>query len=169
MSNAGPRLTPAPADPFVAQHAGLVEIHHALVGSLHAVASAASAPLDVLVGQALAAGQFLLGHHHVETTVLFAGLRRRGRLRSADASFLDACDREHHELHAVCERLLASAGAPHPKADEIVALAGETRAMLAPHVHEEEAGLAPERLRAMITVEGLAEIARELETLRRGG
>lgn len=153
-------------DPYVAQHEALVQIHHALAGSFHAVAAAAAGTsLEVLVPQALAAGRFLVGHHDVESAVLFPSLRRLGRLRSSDAAFLDACDRDHRELHALCDRLIASAGAAHPVALEIAKLAAETRTALAAHVREEEAGLAPERLRTMISVAGLEEMARELAKL----
>ena len=155
-----------PNDPFAEQHAGLVTIHHALVGSLHAVAAATS--LDVIVPQAIAAGRFLHGHHEAERTVLFPGLRRLGRLRSTDVAFLEECSRAHHEIHALCERLLAAAEGSHPDAKVLAAIARETQQALSLHVREEEAGLAPERLREMISVEGLAEIGRELEALRAG-
>lgn len=151
-------------DPFVEQHAGLCTVHHALLGSLHAALAATS--LEVLVPQARAAGAFLVGHHHAEDTALFPGLRRRGRLRSSDVTFLDACDRAHRELHALSERLLACASASHPDAAEIALAARETRALLSLHVAEEEAGLTPERLREMIDEGGLLEIGRELEALR---
>jgi hypothetical protein len=151
-------------DPFVAQHDALVTIHHALLGSLHAIVAATS--LDVAVPQARAAGGFLLGHHHVEDTILFAGLRRRGRLRSTDIAFLGTCERAHHELHALCESLLGAANASHPDANEIARLARETQQALSAHVVDEEAGLAPERLREMISVEGLLEIGREAEAFR---
>ena len=151
-------------DTFIEAHEGLVTIHHALLGSLQAVAAATT--IEVVVPQALAAGGFLLGHHQAEDTILFAGLRRLGRLRSTDVAFLETCDRAHHELHALCERLLRAAKASHPDANEIGLLARETRAALAAHVAEEEAGLSPERLREMISEEGLREIGREAEAHR---
>ena len=164
-----PAITPhLSSDPYVAQHEGLVQVHLALGGALRTVASTpAETSLADLVPQALAAGNFLLGHHHAESAVLFPGLRRLGRLRSADVAFLDACDREHRALHDLCERLLGAAGAPHPAAPAIISLAGEVATLLSAHVAEEEAGLAPERLRAMIDLAGLEEIGRELEEIRR--
>jgi hypothetical protein len=164
-SNPDQRLE-ATADPYAEHHRGLVEVHHALAGSLQAVVAAADAPLDVLVPQAIAAGRFLLAHHALEDAALFPVLRRCGRLRSADAAFLDACDRAHRELHAVCERMVASATAPHPSGQEIASLARETSKTLAAHVLEEEAGLAPERMRAMLSPEGLVELHREVESAR---
>jgi hypothetical protein len=151
-------------DTFIEAHNGLVTIHSALLGSLHAVAAART--IDVIVPQAVAAGGFLLGHHHAEDTILFAGLRRLGRLRSTDVAFLETCDRAHHELHALCESLLGAAKASHPDASEIGRLAHETREALAAHVAEEEAGLSPVRLREMISEEGLREIGREAEAHR---
>ena len=124
-------------DPFVLQHEGLVKVHQAIVSVLGRVAFASDAALalDVLVPNALGGGRFLLGHHDAEGQVLFPGLRRLGRLKSADVAFLDARDREHHELHALCERLLGGAGAPHPDAGELVTVAraileGATRVVI---------------------------------------
>src|SRR5690242_16276872 len=88
-----------PTDLYVEHHDGLVRVHRALTATFHPVAAAApDTPLDTLVPQALEAGRFLLGHPHAESTILFPGLRRLGRLRSADAAVLDACDREHRRL-----------------------------------------------------------------------
>jgi hemerythrin-like domain-containing protein len=151
-------------DPFIEAHDGLVTIHHALIGSLHAVSAATQ--IEVIVPQALSAGGFLLGHHQAEDTILFPGLRRLGRLRSTDVAFLETCDRAHHELHALCDRLLGAAKASHPDAKEIARLARETQQALSAHVAEEEAGLAPERLREMISAEGLLEIRRQSEAAR---
>jgi hypothetical protein len=157
-----PSKAPSSVDPYIASHSAFVQIHHALEGSLHTVISAAPA---VAVSQALAAGQFLLGHHAAESSVLFPGLRRHGRLRSSDVAFLDACDRQHEELHALCARLLEDAGAPHPHVGEVRTVARATLALFSAHIVEEEAGLMPERLRTMISVAGLEEIGRELEGL----
>src|SRR5689334_16283997 len=149
----GPRPVDPSLDPFEAQHAGLVEIHQALIGSLQTVLAAGECGnVDVLVPQARAAGGFLLGHHHAEDTILFAGLRRLGRLRSSDAAFLEACDRAHHDLHALCERLLAETGAPHPRPSELVALTKAVLGAFTAHVADEEAGLAPQHLRTMISL-----------------
>lgn len=151
-------------DPFIEAHSGLVTIHHAIIGSLHAASDATS--VDVIVPQARAAGGFLLGHHQAEDTILFAGLRRLGRLRSTDVAFLETCDRAHHELHALCERLLAAANASHPEVAAIARLGRETQQALSAHVALEEEGLAPDRLREMISAEGLAEIGRQAEAHR---
>lgn len=155
-----------PVDPFVLQYEGLVKVHQALVTALGGVAAADDLPLELLVTHARGAGGFLLGHHHAESTVLFPGLRRLGRLRSSDVAFLDAREREHHDLHALTERLLEAAAAPHPSAASISELARALLESFVPHVKEEEAGLSPDRLATMIDEAGLAEIGRELEALR---
>lgn len=166
MKTANAPARAEPIDLHVAHHEGLVQVHRALATALHDIGAAAPDAADALVPHALAAGRFLLGHHHAESTILFPGLRRLGRLRSADAAFLDACDRDHHRLHALCERLLANAGAPHPVVGELSLLGREIETAFLAHAAEEEEGLAPERLRAMIGREGLEEIGRELEALR---
>jgi hypothetical protein len=154
--------TPVPTDPYAALHTSLIEIHHALVGSLRAVeAAAASANLGILGQQVLAAGGFLLGHHEAESTVLFPILRRAGKLRSTDIAVLDRCDREHHVIHSLCERLIASGSAAHPSASEIATLSRELLAAFTAHIGEEEKGLAPDRLRTMMDVDDLAVLARE--------
>jgi|GEM_PF-4877807 len=160
--------TAAPEDPYVAQHAMLVSVHHALVGSLHAVVSAASSSaVDVAVSQALATASFLRGHHDAESELLFPQLRRLGRLRSTDAAVLDACDREHHEIHALCERLHGFASDSHPRSPDIERVAREILALFVPHLQREESALAPEQLRAMVTPDALAEIQRLGEERRR--
>jgi hypothetical protein len=153
-------------DPYTLQHEGLVGVHRALADAFAPIVAGATTPLDVLVPQARGAASFLLAHHDMESKGLFPGLRRYGRLRSSDVSFLDACDREHHALHELCDRLLAAAAAPHPSAATIAGLARDTLAVLAPHTREEEAGLAPANLRLMIDVPGLTELGHELEAMR---
>jgi hypothetical protein len=157
-------------DPYVAHHQGLVAVHGGLLSALAQVADAplTSAP-DLVVTGALAAGQFLLGHHAAEDTVLFPGLRRSGRLRSSDAAFLDACDGEHRAIHGLCDRLIAQAQRSHPGIAELIHLAGEVRQALAAHVAREETGLAPGNLRLMVTREQLDEIGREIERMRARG
>lgn len=158
----------SPIDLYAAHHNGLVEVHQALLGSLRAVADAGeTTSLEVFVPQALAAGSFLLAHHEAESTVLFPVLRRAGQLRSTDVAFLDACDRDHAALHALCDKLVAAASAPHPSVTQIRAIASETAKRLSAHVTEEEAGLAPDRFREMLSLDGLAELGREMEEFRR--
>lgn len=152
------------SDPFTLQHEALVHIHRLLSAAFSTVIAAPDLP--ELVPAARTAGGFLAGHHAMESDVLFPGLRRHGRLRSTDIHFLDACDREHHELHQLNDRLLAAASAPHPTTLAIVSLARDIAARLAVHTKEEEDGLAPERLREMITVEGFREVGREIEAAR---
>lgn len=154
-------------DLFVQQHSGIVDIHRQLQAALSGVTAAAAGPLEALVAQARGAGGFLLAHHRVEDTILFPGLRRAGRLRSADVAFLDARDREHQALHALVERLLAEASSPHPRAPSLAGAATEALALFVPHIEQEEAGLAPDRLRAMITLAGLEEVVRQLDEVRR--
>lgn len=154
-------------DPFALQHAGLVEVHHALEGSLHAIAAAANAPLDQLVMQASAAGGFMQGHHGMEEHALFPGLRRHGKLRSTDVAFLDGCERGHRAIFVLCDRLLEETKSPHPRATEIVLVARELHGAFVKHIAEEEVGLAPERLRTLVDEAGLAAIGREVDEYRR--
>ena len=153
-------------DPYELQFEGLVTIHRAIDGVLQQVIDAAEAPLSVIVPGARGAAAFLLAHHAAETDILFPALRRSGRMRSTDVSALDARDREHVELHALCDRLVAAAARTAPTADEIAALARETRDMLRTHVAAEEISLAADRLREMVTPADLADINRQLEELR---
>ncbi|NVB83405.1 MAG: hypothetical protein HOV81_33845 [Kofleriaceae bacterium] len=151
-------------DPFALHHDGLVQVHRALSGAFATVIAAPDLP-HIIPAARTAAG-FLNGHHMMESEVLFPGLRKRARLRSTDVGFLDACDREHHELHLLNERLLAAATAPHPAKIAIVSLARDIATHLAIHTKEEEAGLSPERLSEVISIEGFLEIGRELEDAR---
>lgn len=146
------------SDLYVLQFEGLVTIHRAIDDAFGAVAEA---PLDAVVPAARGAAGFLLAHHDAESKILFPGLRRAGRMRSTDASALDARDREHHELHALCERLLAASAVP-----DVVALVRETRDRLRAHVAEEERTLAADRLREMATTADLDAINRDIEAFR---
>jgi len=142
-------------DPYIAGFAGLVDIHRRIAAAFD---EAIAAPTDLALARR--AGSFLVAHHTLESEVLFPILRREGRLRSADVSFLDPFARAHHELHALCTRLLdagpGSAGS----------LARAIRELLIDHVAEEEVGLAAERMRQLISVEGLDEVQREGDRLR---
>lgn len=149
-----------------AHHEGLVGVHRALADAFAPLVAGTNPPLDVLVPQARGAASFLLAHHHMESDGLFPGLRRHGHLRSADLAFLDGCDREHAALHTLCDQLIAAATAPHPSAATIKSLARDTLAVLTPHTREEEAGLAPDRLRQMIELPALTELGHELDAMR---
>jgi SpoVK/Ycf46/Vps4 family AAA+-type ATPase len=146
-------------DPYVAAFEGLLDTHRKIREALEA---AIAAPTDL--ARMRGAGNFLLAHHTIESEALFPVLRREGRLRSADVAFLDPLDRAHHELHGLCTRMLdagpGSAGS----------LARATLELLIDHVAEEEAGLAPDRLRLLITPAGFEEVQRTgtalLERLR---
>lgn len=154
-----------PNDPYRTYHEGLLQVHAELASRLRALV--AIAPLDVLVPRTLDVAGFLHGHHAVEDQILFPGLRRSGRLRSTDVAFLDACDRQHREVHAIGERLAAAAREAHPRAEAIRALVVELDGVLSEHLRDEEAGLAPERLREMIDRAGLDAIGHELDAMRR--
>lgn len=153
-------------DLYIAQYEGLVMVHRALADAFTPLAAGATTALETLIPAARGAAGFLLGHHHMESTILFPHLRRHGRLRSTDVGFLDARDREHHDIHALCEALNTTCGALHPHSATIAKQAGDLMSLLVPHTREEEQGLAPERLRLMIDEEGLAELQRELEVAR---
>lgn len=142
-------------DPYVAAFEGLLDIH----GKIRAAFEAAIAtPADLALVRG--AGNFLLAHHTAESEVLFPILRREGRLRSADVAFLDPLDRAHHELHGLCTRMLdAGAGSAG-------SLARATLELLIDHVAEEEVGLAPERMRLLITPDVFDEIQRAGDALR---
>src|SRR5262245_42087584 len=137
---------------FVAYHARLVEVHAAL-----------RAPLDALIAVhepelAQRAAQMMSGHHHLESEVLFPALRRA--MRSSDVGFLDAFDREHRAIHALVERLAAA-----PLAD-ISAVAAELLARFVSHTQEEELGIGPMRLPAIVTAAELEVVLREVEARR---
>jgi hypothetical protein len=142
-------------DVYVAGFEGLLDIHRKIRGAFEA---AIAAPTDLALIRG--AGSFLLAHHTLESEVLFPILRREGRLRSADVGFLDPFDRAHHELHALCTRMLeagpASAGS----------LARATLELLIDHVAEEEAAMTPPRMRELISPAGLDEVQREGDKLR---
>ena len=142
-------------DPYVAAFEGLLDIH----GKIRAAFEAAIAtPTDLALVRG--AGTFLLAHHTAESEVLFPILRREGRLRSADVAFLDPLDRAHHELHGLCTRMRdAGAGSAG-------SLARATLELLIDHVAEEEVGLAPERMRLLITPDVFDEIQRAGDALR---
>ncbi|WP_394841931.1 hemerythrin domain-containing protein [Pendulispora brunnea] len=152
-------------DPYVAHDIHLRRVHQALLARIRELGESgappgSAAPTD-LPDRVIFACKALLFHHHAESTGLFPRLRRAGRLRSADIAFLDACDRDHVTIHVVTQRLLAEGEAPHPRPSEIATLAREIAAHFDPHAADEEAGLAPERLRAMIPAEELEAMARE--------
>jgi hypothetical protein len=153
-------------DPYAAQHMSLVIIHKALLDNYTTLATC---DVDAAqVERATPMARFLIAHHDAEALVLFPFLRKRTRLTSEDIGFLDAREREHRVVHDLCERLLAEAGAPHPSSKELAVVARAIREVLEPHCAEEERGLTAERLRAMITPEEIAELAREQEVFRAG-
>ncbi|HYO94281.1 MAG TPA: hemerythrin domain-containing protein [Polyangiaceae bacterium] len=154
-------------DAYVAHHEGLVRVHRALLASFALLARPGKTELDAWIPQLLQGCQFLESHHHAESSVLFAGLRRFGRLRSSDAAFLDSADDEHTQLEILRRRLLNEARAAHPRASAIQSWNAELRVVLTRHTAGEEAGLAAERLRDMISLQGLHAIQRELEALRK--
>jgi hypothetical protein len=152
--------------PYAAQHMSLVVIHKALLDNYVTLATC-----DVDASQAARAtpmAKFLLAHHDAEAEVLFPFLRKSTRLTSADVGFLDAREREHRAVHDLCERLLAEAAAPHARVGEIAIVARAIVEALTPHFVEEERGLTPERLQAMITPEEVAALVREQEIFRAG-
>jgi len=143
-----------------------VMVHRALTEAFVPVIAGASTPLEALIPQARQAAGFLLGHHDMESNVLFVGLRKHGRLRSTDVAFLDGRDREHHEIHILAEEIIATTNALHPHGATLAKQAGDLMAILGPHTYEEEAGLAPWRVRTMIDERGFAELQREIEAAR---
>lgn len=154
------------SDPYTLQFEGLVTVHRAIDGALQSVVDAAGEPVAVAVQRARGAAGFLMAHHDAESDILFPALRRYGRLHTTDVSVLEARDREHRELHALCDRLVLVAGVVAPRPADIAALAGETRDVLRAHVAEEEQNLAAARLREMVSLDELAAINRELDDFR---
>ncbi|WP_394827939.1 hemerythrin domain-containing protein [Pendulispora albinea] len=150
-------------DPYVAHETQLRQVHAYLLGLF---AELPRAPAEELAAKTAFACRAMLWHHQAESTGLFPFLRRAGRLRSTDVSFLDACDREHDALHALCQRLLAKGEAPHLDPKGVFALASELGAQFELHAREEEMGLAPPRLRTMVTYEELVAFGREMEAKR---
>lgn len=153
-----------PPDLFVAQHQSLVIIHRALLDNFTVLTGCDVEPERA--ERAGPMGRFLLAHHDAENAVLFPFLRRSTRMTSEDIGFLDAREREHVVVHDLCERLLAAAGAPHPSHAEIAVVARAIVEAVTPHFSEEERGLTPERLRAMLTPESVVELGREQEAFR---
>jgi len=145
-------------DQYVLQHQGLLVIHGAIADGLRAVLAA---PPDQAMDLARRMGAMLLAHHTLEDTILFPGLRRASRLKSTDVAFLASCDRAHKDLHRLCDDLLAATSAA-----VVTGLTRDTLALLTSHVAEEEAGLAPDRLRTMVTIEELVEIGQSAERMR---
>ncbi len=158
-------MTTAP-DPYVSMHETLITIHRALQGAFAEVIALQGGELPAIVAAASGAGGFLLGHHHAESALLFPALRKSGILRSTDIAFLQALDTEHHALHDICERLVGETRAPHPRANELVTLSKEIATAFGLHIRGEEKGLAPERLRTMITLDGLRDLQREQDAMR---
>jgi hemerythrin-like domain-containing protein len=154
------------SDVYTLQFEGLVTVHRAIDGALQSVVDAATEPLVVLVQRTRGAAGFLLAHHDMESDVLFPALRRYGRLRSTDVSALDARDREHRDLHELCDRLAGAVDRSAPDAAYVAALAAETRDRLRAHVADEEQTLAAARLREMVSIDELAAINRELDAFR---
>lgn len=134
---------------------GLVEIHRRIAGAFEA---AIGKPTELPLAQG--AASFLLAHHAMESEILFPALRRLGRLRGVDCAFLDPLDRAHHELHAMAERLLAAGPS------STGSLAKASLEMLLDHVAEEEAGLAPDRMRVYVTLDDMAQIQRDADAMR---
>lgn len=151
-------------DIYVAQFEGLVTVHAALAGAFGPLI--AGGTLDELIPKARTAVGFLMGHHGMESNVLFPGLRAHGRLRSTDCEFLDARGREHDALHRLADELLTTTTALHPHAATISKQAKDLMDILGPHTREEEQGMAPDRLRTMIDIAGLEEINRQLDAAR---
>jgi hypothetical protein len=142
-------------DAYTEGFQGLVEIHRKIAGAFEA---AIARPAEVPLAQG--AASFLLAHHTMESEILFPALRRAGRRRSVDCAFIDPLDRAHHELHGMAERLLqagpSSAGS----------LAKATLEMLLDHVAEEEVGLAPDRMKLLVTLDDMAQIQRDADAMR---
>lgn len=153
------------SDPYVDHDIHLRRIHAALDERLRAL-SAPEISVSELVAKTRWLARALLWHHHAESSILFARLRAEGRMRSSDVAFLDACDRDHRALEQYFSRLLGAADAPHVQRSQILSPAADLVPLLARHFEEEEAGLAPARLRSMIASEGLLAITRETEARR---
>lgn len=150
-------------DLYDLQFEGLVRVHGMLATELGHVANGSALPLEDLVKQTLGAAHFLLGHHHMEDTILFPGLRNLG---TGAGEFLDERDREHHVIHSLAERLLDRAKAPHPKPNELTTVAAELLQTLTQHVQLEERGLAPESLRRIITLPRFSEVVAKIDAER---
>ncbi|MEA2747203.1 MAG: hypothetical protein QOI41_1346 [Myxococcales bacterium] len=150
---------PSSADPYVAMHEHLILIHRGIGGAFADVLACNGSDVAGLVAAGAAAAGFLLGHHDAESLVLFPALRKSGILRSSDVGFLEGLDREHVALHEIADRLVAETRSPHPRAFEMITLAKEIATAFGLHTPGEEKGLAPERLRTMISPDDLADLA----------
>jgi hypothetical protein len=154
-------MVPSMNDLYDQQFEGLRHVHGLLTEQVSSLSQLTS--LEPLVARAKEAGGFLLGHHHMEDTILFPGLRTKGR---GAERFLDARDREHHVLHALTERLLGEANAPHPRASELQRLGSELHVKLLEHLRQEEVDLSPEHLRHIIGLTAFAEVVAQIDAAR---
>jgi hypothetical protein len=159
-------LSAPSADPHVAMHENLILIHRAIAAAFADVLGCDVADVRGLVSTGAAAAGFLLAHHDAESLLLFPALRQSGILRSTDVAFLEGLDRQHVALFEIAARLVAETRSPHPRGTEIVTLSKEIATAFGLHTRGEENGLVPERLRTMITREGLADLARRQEAMR---
>jgi hypothetical protein len=148
-------------DLYDQQFEGLRHVHGLLTEQVSSLSQLAS--LEALVARAKEAGGFLLGHHHMEDTILVPGLRTKGR---GAERFLDARDREHHVLHALTERLLAEAKAPHPRESELQLIGSELHVKLLEHLRQEEVDLSPEHLRQIIGLQAFSGVVAEIDAAR---
>ena len=111
--------------------------------------------------------RFLVVHHQSEDQVVFPTLRRHGRLRSTDAAHRDKWGAE--QVNALAEAL-ARAGRSSREGGrqallEVRRLSEDLRALLEPHLSDEEALLMPSRLAEMVPSSAIDDMERESRKL----
>lgn len=97
---------------------------------------------------------FLVVHHRSEEDDLLPALRRHTAGRTTDAAHLTRWQEEHRDIDRLGEDLGRAADARDRGA--LARVSADLRALLAPHVADEEAVLTPDHLREMLPEPELA-------------
>jgi hypothetical protein len=160
-----------PLSPYQAAAAQLTTIHRELRGALanvlHHAADPSPATTTGLAGLSeytTLFSRFLLAHHHAEDTHLFPALRREGKLRTSDLDFLAGLERDHVEVHTLCEHLIDRCRSGSPDRAALRRQAADLQQLLLPHLTAEETGLAADRLPHLVSQDALLAIQRQVQT-----
>jgi hypothetical protein len=153
-------------------HRSLLHVHTSLKLGLTAIQESVAilAHHERITDQRIAAfTEELLNHHKSEDSFFFPAFRSAGRLRSSDIAFLDARDREHHDVHRLCLELRQVAllhqreSTPTRTWRATVERAARELAELSrPHFAIEEATLTPTHLETLITQRELVAVYRDM-------
>lgn len=161
--------SPKPS-PYQAAAAQLAAVHRELRGSVASIlhhAHGGEAAVASLAEYTTLSSRFLLAHHHVEDTNLFPALRAEGRLRSSDLSVLAGLEKDHRQVHALCERLIEQCRSAAPERGDLHRQVSELQHLLLPHLTAEETALSAERLPHLVSEAAL--LALQQQAQRGGG